>query len=451
MVAGEAALRWSQDEQGIGPPKGLAVSVIVVGLEHRRAPLELLERATVSDPDLPKALGRLADHPNVAEAVILSTCLRTEVYAVVDRFHDGVAELQDFLATTTGRTVAAIEEHQSIRFDDDVSVHLFDVAAGLESAVVGESEVLGQVRRAWQTAQREGAAGPILGALFRHAVEVGKRVRSETAISRGITSLSHAAVVLAATRRQGGLDGARALVVGAGEMGQGVAGALARTGIAELVVVNRTSERSAALVRSLADELGATVRACPLDRLGSELGSADVVFATVGTSHPLVDRAMLAAAVGARVDASPLVVVDLGVPRNVEPAAASLDGVQLADMDDLRSSVAEAVTGRRDEVEKARHIVEEEVERYRVAARARDIAPVVAALRAQVESARRDELERRRRKHPDLSDEQWQEVDSATRAVIAKLLHEPTVALKEAAGTPRGERLVEALRTLFDL
>ncbi|HLH28656.1 MAG TPA: hypothetical protein VKW77_07045, partial [Acidimicrobiales bacterium] len=144
--------------------------MIVVGLDHRRAPLELLERVAVAEPDLPKALGRLRDHPNIAEVVLLSTCLRTEVYAVVDRFHDGVAELQEFLAATSGRSVAVVEEHQAVRFDDDVAGHLFEVAAGLDSAVVGESEVLGQVRRAWETAHREGVSGPILGALFRHAV-----------------------------------------------------------------------------------------------------------------------------------------------------------------------------------------------------------------------------------------------------------------------------------------
>ena len=183
------------------------MSVIVVGLEHRHAPLDLLERVTVADVDLPKALGRLRDHPNLGEAVVLSTCLRTEIYAVADRFHDGVAELQEFLAATSGSPLAAIEEHQTVRFDDDVAQHLFTVAAGLDSAVVGESEVLGQVRRAWQKAQAEGTSGPILGAMFRHAVETGKRVRSETGIARGITSLSHAAVALAAQRRSGRLSG----------------------------------------------------------------------------------------------------------------------------------------------------------------------------------------------------------------------------------------------------
>lgn len=426
------------------------MSVIVVGLDHRSAPLDLLERVTVSEADLPKALGRLRDHPNVGEAVLLSTCLRTEVYAVVERFHDGVAELQEFLAAIGGRPPSTIEEHQVVRFDDDVATHLFTVAAGLDSAVIGESEVLGQVRRAWDAARREGAAGPILSGLFRHAVEAGKRVRSDTGIARGITSLSHAAVALAARLRSGGLREARVVVVGAGEMGAGVVAALAGSHLRSLVVVNRSSERSAALAGTLPEEVRPLVRTCPLDALAGELGQADLLFTTVGTTHPLVDRAMLETARADRGVAPPLVVVDLGVPRNVDPGAAAA-GVVLLDMDDLRASVADAVSGRREEVARAEAIVVDEVERYRVAARARDAAPVVSALRARVEAVRRDELGRRRQRQPDLTDEQWAQVDAATRAVVGKLLHDPTVALKEAAGTPRGERLVEALRTLFDL
>ena len=185
------------------------MSVIVVGLEQKHAPLDLLDRVSVTEADTAKALGRLRDQPNLSEAVLLSTCLRTEVYAVVERFHDGVAEIQEFLADVSGSPVAALQEFCTIRFDDDVTGHLFAVASGLDSAVLGESEVLGQVRRAWERAQGELASGPVLGALFRHAVETGKRVRSETAIARGITSLSHGAVALAADRRPGGLTGAR--------------------------------------------------------------------------------------------------------------------------------------------------------------------------------------------------------------------------------------------------
>ena len=276
----------------------------------------------MSERDLPKALGRLRDQSNLSEVVILSTCLRTEIYAVVERFHDGVAALEEFLATTSGSPADSLAEHFTVRFDDDVTNHLFAVAAGLDSAVLGESEVLGQVRRAWEQARSERVSGPVLGALFRHAVETGKRVRSETAIARGITSLSHGAVALAARHRDGGLGGARVLVVGAGEMGEGVTQALAGGDTATLVVANRTPDRTEAVVAALPPDVASRVRSAALDDLAGLMASSDVVFTSVGTTHPIVDRAMVEAAVTGRGPGDPLLVVDLGVPRNVEPSAA---------------------------------------------------------------------------------------------------------------------------------
>jgi glutamyl-tRNA reductase len=427
------------------------VSVIVVGLEQGQCPLDLLERVAVTESALPKALGRLRDQSNLSEAVILSTCLRTEVYAVVERFHDGVAELQEFLVTISGSPVDSLAEYLTVRFDDDVTTHLFTVAAGLDSAVLGESEVLGQVRRAWEKAQREQVSGPVLGALFRHSIETGKRVRSETAIARGITSFSHGAVALAAGRRRGGLGDARVLVVGAGEMGEGVAQALDGHGATSLVVANRTSDRTEGVVANVPGTVADRVSAASLDDLGELLGLSDVVFTSVATTHPVIDRAMLEPAVNGRGPDQPLLVIDLGVPRNVEPSAADLDGLVLLDMDVLRSAIADALSGRQDEVTAATRIVTDEVERHRVASRARDAAPIISALRTTVEEARMAEVERQRSKRSELSDAQWEEVDAVTRAMMAKLLHQPTIVLKDAAGTPRGERLVEALRTLFDL
>ena len=427
------------------------MSVIVVGLEQKLAPLELLDRVSVTESDTPKALGRLRDQPNLSEAVLLSTCLRTEVYAVVERFHDGVSEIQEFLADVSGSSVAALAEFCTIRFDDDVTNHLFSVASGLDSAVLGESEVLGQVRRAWERAQAERSSGPVLGTLFRHAVETGKRVRSETAIARGITSLSHGAVALAADRRPGGLAGTRVAVIGAGEMGEGVAQALDGRRVEHLVMANRTADRVESLVAGLPASAADIVETRGLDDLITLLGEVDVAFTTVGTSHPIISRADLESALIRRTGRPDLVIVDLGVPRNVEPDAGSLDGLALLDMDDLRAAVADAITGRREEVAAASTIVTDEVERYRAASRARDAAPLVSALRSQAEEVRQAEFDRQRSKRSDLDDAQWEQVDAVTRAMVAKLLHQPTVVLKEAAGTPRGERLVESLRALFDL
>lgn len=429
------------------------MSVVVVGLEHRTAPLDLLERATVADDDVAKVLGALGQRQNLAEAVLLSTCLRTEVYAVVDRFHDAVAELQEVLAAQAGVPAADLEPYWSIRFDDDVAAHLFSVAAGIESAVPGEGEVLGQVRRAWDRAHGERVSGPVLAGLFRHAVETGKRVRSETAISRGTVSFSHTAVALAADRLPGGLEGAAVVVVGAGEMGRGVLDALVRRAPgsrpARVTVVNRTpahGESAAADARLTAAGAGTAVAVdtAPLDRLAAVLEGADLVLTVAEGADHLVGADHL----GARPDGRSLLVVDLGVPRNVDPAVGRRPGVTLLNLDDLRVSVDQAMESRHDEVTAARAIVADEVSRYRAATRARVAAPVIAALRARLEDLRRAELERRT---ADLSDEERERVDAATRAALAKLLHEPSVVLKDTAGTQRGERLVEALRTLFDL
>lgn len=427
------------------------MSVVVVGLEHHEAPLDLLERVAVGENEVAKILGSLRDRVNLQESVILSTCLRTEVYAVVDRFHDAVHEVQEVLADQAGVPAATLEPHLRIRFDDDVPGHLFAVASGLESAVPGESEVLGQVRRAWERAQDERVSGPVLAELFRHAIRAGKRVRSETSIARGTTSFSYAAVELAETRRAGGLLGSTVVVVGAGEVGAGVTQSL--VGLAEarrparVVVANRTAERAARLERAAPE--GVEVRAVGFDDVPSVLGEADVLVTAVEASPHLLGASELAPG-GFRADRE-LLVVDLGMPRNVDPAAGDLPRIELFNMDDISVSVATAMEGRRSEADAARTIVTEEIERYRAASRARGAAPVVAALRARLEESRAAELDRRRGQFTGLSEEDWAQIDAVTRSVLAKLVHEPTVLLKETAGTPRGERLVEALRLLFDL
>lgn len=419
------------------------MSLVVVGLEPEGAPLDLLEQAAVPDEQLPKALSALHDRGNLAEVAVLSTCLRTEVYAVVERFHDGVNDIQAFLADWAAVRVERLASHVSVRFDDQVPEHLFEVAAGLRSAVLGETEVLGQVRRAGERAAAERSAGPVLTDLFRRAVQAGRRVRSATAIAQGSLSLSHVATELVADRL-GGLTGRQAVVVGAGEMGVGSARALARAG-ASVVVANRTASRAAAV----AGEVGG--QGVGLEALPDALATADAVLSCAGGPVPVLGPAVVADAMDRRAPGSaPLVVVDLGMPRNVDPAVAEIQGVHLADLSDLRARADQAMAGRRAELASADAIVRAEVERYRADQRARGAAPAVSALRERVEVLRAAAVDRQRGHHP-LTDEQWAAVDAVTRDVVARLLHQPSVALKETAGSPRGERLVEAVRALFDL
>jgi len=413
------------------------VSVIVVGLNHRTVPLELLERMTVPEERLPKALADLVSRDNITESVVLSTCNRTEVYATAERYHGAMGDVRNSLAEMTHLPPEAFADHLYAYHDVAAIAHLFTVAAGLDSAVIGESEILGQVRQAWEAATAEGAAGPGLHLLFRHALEVGKRVRTETGIGRSMTSVSSAAVALAA-ERLGSLDGKRVLVLGAGEMGEGMAVALAAGG-AEVLVTNRTAERAA----SLASRVGG--RAVPVFELPRALVEVDVLLTSTGAQSVIVEHGEVAHVVDQRAGRD-LLIIDVAVPRDVDPAAAQLPGVTLLDMDDLRAFADRGVAERRREATRAHDIVDEEVARFRELSTARQVAPVITAMREQAEAIRVAEAERLGRK---LTDEERAAVDAVTKSVVAKLLHEPTVRLKDAAGTVRGERLADALRELF--
>ena len=416
------------------------MSVVVIGLNHRTASLDLLERLTVDAQRVPKALHDLMGRENLSEAVVLSTCNRIEVYAVAERFHGGFADVRDFLAGLAFLAPEDFADHLYVLHDEEAVQHLFEVAAGLDSAVLGENEILGQVGAAWDAARAEGAAGPTLNLLFRHALEAGKRVRSETAIARGITSVSHAAVALAADRL-GTLHGRRVLVVGAGEMGEGMAVALADAGAAEVLVANRTAETAA----EVAGRVGG--RALPLGELGDQLVDVDVLLTSTGAQSLIIEHAQLASVLERRAG-RPLLVIDIAVPRDVDPAAGSVPGVTLLDMEALSAFVDGATAARRSEIEPARQLLAEALDRYTTESTAREVAPVVAALRERAESIRAAEVDRVAGR---LGDADRAAVDAATKAVLAKLLHEPTVRLKGAAGTAKGDRLVESLRDLFDL
>jgi glutamyl-tRNA reductase len=414
--------------------------VIVVGLNHRTVPLDLLERMTVPAERLPKALHDLVSREHVTEAVVLSTCNRTEIYCSAEKYHGAMGDVRNSLSEMTHVAPEAFADHLYAYHDAAAVAHLFSVAAGLDSAVIGESEILGQVRQAWEAATAEGAAGPGLHMLFRHALEVGKRVRSETGIGRSLTSVSSAAVALAA-QRLGTLEGRRVLVLGAGDMGEGMAVTLADAGVEEVLVANRTPERA----KDLAERVGG--RAVPLFELPRALVEVDVLLTSTGAQSVMVEHGEVEQVVAARAGRE-ILIIDVAVPRDVDPAAADVPGVTLLDMDDLRAFADAGLAERRREATRARDIVDEEVARFRDQSTARSVAPVVTALRERVEAVRDAELDRLGRKW---TAEERAAAEAATRGLVAKLLHDPTVRLKDAAGSVRGERLAEALRELFDL
>jgi glutamyl-tRNA reductase len=419
------------------------VSLVVVGLNHRTVPVGLLERMAVAPAALPKALHALAQREHLAEVVLLSTCNRTEVYARYTTFHAAVQDALDFLTDQSAVDPDELTDHLCTYHDDAAVAHLFGVAAGVDSMIVGEAEILGQVREAWLVAERERTTGQLLSRVFRQAIEVGKRSRTETGIGRNPASISSAAVAVAA-QRLGSLEGRRVLVLGAGDVGEGLAVALAGAGAGEVVVANRTPENAAALARRVGG------RAIMLDEVAAALERADVLLASTTADSVLLERSDFESVMDRRRGRA-LLVVDVAVPRDVDPGVGQVFGVTLLDIDDLKAFAEQSLQQRRQEVGKVREIIVEELDRFRVEHSAREVAPLVSALRARAEAVRASELGRFRARLEGLDPTARQAVEALTRGIVNKLLHDPTVRVKNAAGTARGELYADALAELFGI
>jgi glutamyl-tRNA reductase len=432
------------------------VSVLVVGLSHKSAPVAVLERAAVSGDTVTKLLRDVVQAEPVAEAFVVSTCNRVEVYADVDRFHAGVTAICELLARHCGVPSHELTQYLYVHYEDRAVSHLLAVAAGLESMVVGEDQILGQVRSAVKLAAEHGTAGRVLGELGRLALRTGKRARAETAIGRAGFSLLSAAVELAAARlgplRPGEdpLAGRDVLVVGAGSMSGLATATAARSGAASITVANRTRKHAERLAASVST---VTTTVTGLADLPAAIAAADVVISCTGAAGQVITGDMVSAALAAReaeADRGTLVIMDLAMPRDVEPSVAALPGVVLIGMDQL-SEHAGAV--RDDDVAAVRTILEAELAAYQSAMDAARVAPTVVALRAKAAGVVDAELARLagRLSADDLSGHALDEIAQTVRRVVDKLLHAPTVRVKELAGSPGGEEYAAALRVLFDL
>ncbi|MCU1364164.1 MAG: Glutamyl-tRNA reductase [Acidimicrobiaceae bacterium] len=420
------------------------MALISVGIDHEHASLDLLERATLPEHEWAKILRTLVSHRNIHEAVFVSTCLRTEVVAVIDRFHGAIDEITETLAEATGVPVSEFEDRLTINFEQDVANHLFSVAAGLKSVVPGEFEILGQLRRALELAIEEQSAGSEVTDIFQRAIASGRRVRSETSISRGTTSFAQAAAAAAIDDLGPSLSGAHVVILGAGQMASGVAKGLLGTthSIKELTILNRTQSRAESLRDELADP---RVAIGALDSAPEHLRGARLVVSALEVSSPVLSREHFA-----RIDAD-LLIVDLGMPRAIAGDVSGLSNVRRIDIGDLRGRVDQALGDRRGAIDEARVIVSEDVERFLKEQRARGAAVIVRELREHLDALVSGEIARRGHDLEDLTPEQRDTVISLVRSVVAKIAHRPTVALKEAAGTDQGTRLSEATRNLFDL
>jgi len=420
------------------------VALISVGIDHEHASLDLLERATVPEHEWAKMLRTLVSHRNIHEAVFVSTCLRTEVVAVIDRFHGAIDEITETLSTTTGLAKAEFEDRLTVNFEHDVATHLFSVAAGLKSVVPGEFEILGQLRRALELAVEEQSAGSEVTEIFQRAIASGRRVRTETAISRGTTSFAQAAASAAIDELGDELAGSHVVVLGAGQMASGVVKSLlaATPQLTKLTVLNRTIDRAESLRDAVHDE---RVVIDSLDSVEYHLRGTRLVVSALEVSTPVLAREHFAAFEGE------MLIVDLGVPRAVASDVNDLANVRRVDISDLRDRVDRALGDRREAIDAAALIVAEDVERFLVDQRARGAAVIVRELRDHFDELVSGELARRAHDLENLTEEQRETVASLVRSVVAKIAHRPTVALKEAAGTDQGTRLSEATRNLFDL
>ncbi len=421
------------------------MTLLVLGLSHKTAPVEQREKAALSEKETRALLRTLLGGGVVAEAVALSTCNRTEVYVATpdpSAAEDAVAE------AIVAHTRMSADELACARYvlrDDRAASQLFRVASSLDSMVVGESEIQGQVRNAWELGREEGTTGPILNQLFRQALEVGKSVRSQTRIGSGSASVPAVALDLAEDVLAD-LPASRVLVIGAGRMAEATAMALIQHGVREVVVANRT----VGTARELADRVGG--RGVGFDALAAELAAPDIFISTPDPPHAPLGADGLAPVMAGRPD-RPMVIVDISVPRDVDPAVADIPGVALFDIDDLERVVETNLNGRRLEAERGEGFVIGAVQGFASWRRGLNAAPAITSLRARAEAIRRMEVERLDGTWEHLSDADRARVEALTKGIVNKLLHEPTVRVRAAAEDGDGEALrhLESLRHLFGL
>jgi glutamyl-tRNA reductase len=414
-----------------------------MGISHRSAPIELLE-AVALDPARAAALATVVhDGENVEEAVVLATCNRVEVYAKAATFHGAVTEIGDALAASSGVPLAELRDHLYVHYEDRAIAHVFSVASGLDSMAIGEGQVLGQLRAALRSAQKRGQAGVILNALFQQALRVGKRAHAETGIDSVSVSMVEAGLVHAA-ELLGPLADTRVLVVGAGSMSGLAATTISRLGSADLVIINRTLAKA----QHLASATGG--RALPLLDLEDALAKADLVISCTGAVGHVIATENLAAAASSS-SVGPQVFIDLALPRDVAPDVADLPGVHVVGLAQLGEILA-ADGHSTPHVQAARDLVIAEVAGYLTGRRAQEVAPTVAALRSRAAEVVTAELSRLdQRLHDELSEDTRAEIKLAVHRVVEKLLHTPTVRVKQLAGDGQGGDYALALRELFDL
>lgn len=426
----------------------MSAHILLIGVNHNTAPVALRERLAISGTALTDALARFGSSnghgPTLfPEGIILSTCNRLEIYAVAGDVDHGSETLVQSLSQIRNIPVEEFIDSLYIKSDDDAVAHLTQVACGLDSMVVGEPQILGQVTDAYRTAISRQATGPVLNRLFRHAIRAGKCARTETAISQYATSVPSAAAALA-EQVMGNLDDRIVLVMGAGEMGRIAARSLISRGASGIIVANRTYDRALALARELNGE------AMTFDRQAEALARSDIVITATDAPHVIVTPEKVKAAMAQRPD-RPMLIIDIAVPRDTAPTVADIPGVSLFDIDDLRDVVNGNLASREREIPRVEAIAAEETTAFMTWFRALDVVPTIADLRRRAEAVKTQELDKALRRLGDLNDREQEVVRALAHGLVNKLLHEPTVRLKQYAVQGDGYRYTDVVRDLFGL
>jgi glutamyl-tRNA reductase len=423
--------------------------LIALGINHQTAPVALRESVAVSDPALPAALTRLSALPAVQEAVLLSTCNRTEVYALVAPTHaDPEEPLIHYLSTLQGERHHSLDGHLYCYRDGAAARHVMEVAAGIDSMILGEYQIMAQVKSAYAAAHSQSATGPVLNTLFQMALSCGKRVRSETEISRGAFSVGAAAVELAVQIFGDSLASRTVLVLGAGKMSELTARHLQAKGSPAVLVANRSFDRAGELARQLGD----TARAMRFDDLPEALVTSDIVICSTAAPHPVLTRETAVKAMRARRNRA-LFLIDIAVPRDVESSVGDLENVYLFNIDDLNRVVEQAQKERTGEVAKARQIIEQYVGDYLAWRRSLEVTPLIVAVREKLDAVRLEEMAKLRARASHLSERDLRSLEASLQSFANKVAHAATVAIKDAAhGDPdlSYERL-SAIRAAFGL
>ncbi len=417
------------------------MEIVVVGVNHKAAPVQVREHLAFTPAQMEAALAALRE--KTVEAVLLSTCNRTEIYAVAPSAEAGTREITGFLADFHAVPAERFAPYLFSLSGREAVDHLFAVASGLDSMILGEPQILGQVREAYLAALSQDTAGTMLSWIFHHAMKVGKQVRTDTSISRNAVSVSHAAVELA-KGTFGTLADRSVLLIGAGEMGQLAARNLLDNGCARLVVTNRTHSRAV----ELATRFGAT--AAEFDRLPELLGKVDVAISATGAPSFVLTTNMVQEALRLR-SGRPLMLIDIAVPRDVDPGVGGLDNISLHDIDDLQAVCTANLEERRKEVDRAQVIIDAELDLFETWWGSLQVVPTIRALRDQAEEIRQRELQKALPRMGELSDRQRSALEALTVGIVNKMLHQPTVRLKARGGNGTGANYVQILRDLFAL